>query len=61
MPLPKHIDERRVIAAVDPDKDVDGFHPVNLGRMVSGLPGFIPCTPLGCMKLIKQRVTIFRG
>ncbi len=54
MPLPKHIDERKVIEAVDPDKDVDGFHPVNLGRMVAGLPGFIPCTPLGCMKLVKH-------
>jgi methylenetetrahydrofolate dehydrogenase (NADP+)/methenyltetrahydrofolate cyclohydrolase len=54
MPLPHHIDERRVILAVDPDKDVDGFHPVNLGRLVSGVAGFIPCTPLGCMKLIKH-------
>ena len=54
MPLPKHIDERKVIQAVDPAKDVDGFHPVNAGHLVSGMPGFVPCTPLGCLKLIKS-------
>ncbi len=54
MPLPKHIDERKIIEAVDPAKDVDGFHPVNAGRTVGGLAGFVPCTPLGCMKLIKH-------
>ena len=54
MPLPKHIDERRVIEAVHPDKDVDGFHPVNAGKLFAGIPSFIPCTPLGCLKLIKH-------
>ncbi len=53
LPLPPHIDERRVTQAVDPDKDVDGFHPINAGRLMSNLPGFVPCTPLGCMHLIK--------
>lgn len=52
LPLPKGIDSSRVIMAVDPSKDVDGFHPVNLGRLVSGLPGFVPCTPAGVMDLI---------
>jgi methylenetetrahydrofolate dehydrogenase (NADP+)/methenyltetrahydrofolate cyclohydrolase len=54
LPLPGHIDERRVIEAVDPAKDVDGFHPINAGRLMSGMAGFVPCTPLGCLKLIKQ-------
>jgi methylenetetrahydrofolate dehydrogenase (NADP+)/methenyltetrahydrofolate cyclohydrolase len=54
LPLPRHIDERKVIEAVDPTKDVDGFHPINAGHLVSGLAGFVPCTPLGCLKLIKS-------
>jgi methylenetetrahydrofolate dehydrogenase (NADP+)/methenyltetrahydrofolate cyclohydrolase len=53
LPLPKQIDEQRVVQAVDPDKDVDGFHPLNLGRLVAGLPGFVACTPRGCLALIK--------
>jgi methylenetetrahydrofolate dehydrogenase (NADP+) / methenyltetrahydrofolate cyclohydrolase len=53
MPLPRHIDSSKVIAAVDPAKDVDGFHPINAGRLVLGLPGLVPCTPLGCMRLVK--------
>jgi len=47
LPLPKHLDERPVLEAIDPDKDVDGFHAVNVGRLWSGLPGLVPCTPLG--------------
>jgi len=53
MPLPQQIAAARVIAAVDPDKDVDGFHPLNVGRLASGLPALAPCTPLGCIKLAK--------
>jgi methylenetetrahydrofolate dehydrogenase (NADP+)/methenyltetrahydrofolate cyclohydrolase len=54
LPLPKQVDERRVIAAVAPDKDVDGFHPCNLGRLFSGHPLFSPCTPLGIMLLLAE-------
>ncbi|HEU0067603.1 MAG TPA: bifunctional methylenetetrahydrofolate dehydrogenase/methenyltetrahydrofolate cyclohydrolase FolD [Sphingomonas sp.] len=54
LPLPAHIDEARVIQAIDPDKDVDGFHPVNAGRLATGLPGFVPCTPLGCLMLLQD-------
>ena len=53
MPLPPQIDASHVIAAVDPDKDVDGFHPLNAGRLASGLPALAPCTPIGCVKLAK--------
>lgn len=53
MPLPPQIDTARVIASVDPAKDVDGFHPLNVGRLTAGLPGLVPCTPLGCIKLAK--------
>jgi methylenetetrahydrofolate dehydrogenase (NADP+)/methenyltetrahydrofolate cyclohydrolase len=52
LPLPKHIDTHRIIAAIDPAKDVDGFHPVNVGRLWSGLRGLVPCTPQGCMILL---------
>ena len=48
LPLPKHVDALTVVAALDPDKDVDGFSPVNIGRLATGIPGFAPCTPLGC-------------
>jgi len=54
LPLPGHISEDKVIEAVDPAKDVDGFHPVNLGKMTIGLPSFIPATPSGIMELIKR-------
>lgn len=54
LPLPKHIDETKVIRAIDPDKDVDGFHPENVARLVLGLPGFVPCTPTGCMRLLDE-------
>jgi methylenetetrahydrofolate dehydrogenase (NADP+)/methenyltetrahydrofolate cyclohydrolase len=53
MPLPTAIDASRIIAAVDPGKDVDGFHPLNVGRLNMGLPGLVPCTPLGCVMLVK--------
>jgi len=54
LPLPKHISDEKVINAIDPDKDVDGFHPVNVGKMVQGLPTFIPATPHGIMLLLKH-------
>jgi len=53
LPLPPQIDARKVIAAIDPAKDVDGFHPVNAGRLSAGLPALAPCTPLGCIHLAK--------
>jgi methylenetetrahydrofolate dehydrogenase (NADP+)/methenyltetrahydrofolate cyclohydrolase len=54
LPLPKQIDAQRVIAAIDPSKDVDGFHPLNAGRLASGLPALVPCTPMGCVLLAKS-------
>ena len=54
LPLPKHIDEEEVINAILPDKDVDGFHPVNLGRLLRGNPSFIPCTPYGIMVMLEK-------
>ena len=54
LPLPGHISENKVIQAIDPQKDADGFHPVNLGRMVIGLPGYLPATPFGIVELIKR-------
>ena len=54
LPLPNHIDELKVTEAIDPKKDVDGFHPMNLGNMVLSLPGFLPATPAGIMELLKR-------
>lgn len=54
LPLPKHIDENKVLLKINPDKDVDGFHPVNLGRLVIGLEGLVPCTPAGIVELLKR-------
>ena len=54
LPLPGHINERQVIEAIDPSKDVDGFHPVNVGRMVIGLPCFVSATPFGIVELLKR-------
>ncbi|MGE5107061.1 MAG: bifunctional 5,10-methylenetetrahydrofolate dehydrogenase/5,10-methenyltetrahydrofolate cyclohydrolase [Sphingobacteriales bacterium] len=54
LPLPKHISEDKVIEAINPDKDVDGFHPVSLGRMVAGLPSFIPATPYGILLMLEH-------
>ena len=61
LPLPAHIDEQKVIAAINPDKDVDGFHVVNAGRLAVGQPGFVPCTPLGCLMLLKDRLGSLSG
>ncbi len=54
LPLPKHIDKQKVIEAIDPSKDVDGFHPMNVGNLSSGYESSVPCTPLGCFLLIKE-------
>jgi methylenetetrahydrofolate dehydrogenase (NADP+)/methenyltetrahydrofolate cyclohydrolase len=54
MPLPKHLDSDAVIRAIDPAKDVDGLHPTSLGLLAQGRPGFVPCTPKGCMKLLAE-------
>ncbi|WP_065838792.1 bifunctional methylenetetrahydrofolate dehydrogenase/methenyltetrahydrofolate cyclohydrolase FolD [Campylobacter fetus] len=54
LPLPKHIDTNKVLEAIDPAKDVDGFHAINVGKLSSGLDGFVPCTPLGIMELLKE-------
>lgn len=61
LPLPKHIRESDVINAIDPDKDVDGFHPVNIGKMVQGLPAFVPATPHGIMLLLEHYKVITKG
>jgi methylenetetrahydrofolate dehydrogenase (NADP+)/methenyltetrahydrofolate cyclohydrolase len=61
LPLPPQIDERVIITRISPDKDVDGFHPVNAGRLAIGLHGFVPCTPLGCLKLIKGELGELSG
>ncbi|HKT86385.1 MAG TPA: bifunctional methylenetetrahydrofolate dehydrogenase/methenyltetrahydrofolate cyclohydrolase FolD [Novosphingobium sp.] len=61
LPLPTHMNEQEVIATINPDKDVDGFHVVNVGRLATGLPGFVPCTPLGCVMLLKDRLGPLSG
>lgn len=61
LPLPKHIDEQKVIEAIRPEKDVDGFHPVNVGRMSTGLPGFLPATPAGIVELLRRYDIPTRG
>ena len=61
LPLPAGIDSTRVIEAIDPAKDVDGFHPINVGRLSSGLPTLVPCTPRGCVMLAKQARTDLAG
>ncbi len=61
LPLPDHIDESRVIEAISPDKDVDGFHPVNAGRLLVGRSGFVPCTPYGIMKLLDHERVDLKG
>ena len=61
LPLPGHIDSNAVLGAIDPDKDVDGFHVVNAGRLAVGLPGLVPCTPLGCLMLLKDRLGDLSG
>lgn len=61
LPLPRHIDEARIIMAIDPDKDVDGFHPVNVGNMVIDRPCFLPCTPHGVLVLLREAGIETRG
>ena len=61
LPLPGHLDEQAVIAAISPDKDVDGFHVTNAGRLAVGQSGFVPCTPLGCMMLLTDRLGDLSG
>jgi len=61
LPLPPQIDERVIITRISPDKDVDGFHPVNAGRLAIGLHGFVPCTPLGCLKLLQGELGDLAG
>ena len=61
LPLPAHLDEQNVISAIDPDKDVDGFHISNAGRLAVGQMGYVPCTPLGCIMLLKDRLGNLSG
>jgi methylenetetrahydrofolate dehydrogenase (NADP+)/methenyltetrahydrofolate cyclohydrolase len=61
LPLPKQIDATRVIETIDPSKDVDGFHPTNAGRLASGIPSLVPCTPYGCLYLLKQELGDLTG
>jgi methylenetetrahydrofolate dehydrogenase (NADP+)/methenyltetrahydrofolate cyclohydrolase len=61
LPLPRHIDADKVITRIDPDKDVDGFHPINAGRLAVGIEGFVPCTPLGCLKLLRTQLGDLTG
>lgn len=61
LPLPAHIDATVVLDAISPDKDVDGFHVVNAGRLAVGLPGLVPCTPLGCLMLLKEQLGDLSG
>ena len=61
VPLPPHIDTRMVLRAILPDKDVDGFHPVNVGRLTTGIGGIVPCTPLGVMMLIESVIPDIKG
>ncbi|MBX3044608.1 MAG: bifunctional 5,10-methylenetetrahydrofolate dehydrogenase/5,10-methenyltetrahydrofolate cyclohydrolase [Candidatus Kapabacteria bacterium] len=61
LPLPKQINEFKVLNSISPDKDVDGFHPVNAGKLMLGLPGFVPCTPAGIMELFKRYEINLKG
>src|SRR5690606_36644201 len=61
VPLPPHIDTRTVLGAISPEKDVDGFHPVNVGRLSTGTGGIVPCTPLGVMMLLETVIDDFVG
>ena len=61
LPLPGHIDDGAVIDAIDPAKDVDGFHALNAGRLAVGADGLVPCTPLGCLMLLKDRLGDLAG
>ena len=61
LPLPKQIDSARVLETIEPGKDVDGFHPINAGGLATGLPSLVPCTPLGCLYLLKQELGQISG
>jgi methylenetetrahydrofolate dehydrogenase (NADP+) / methenyltetrahydrofolate cyclohydrolase len=61
LPLPPQVDTKRILEAVDPAKDVDGFHPVNLGKLVSGRPGLVACTPAGCMEILRRAEVKIEG
>jgi methylenetetrahydrofolate dehydrogenase (NADP+)/methenyltetrahydrofolate cyclohydrolase len=61
LPLPKHLDEGEVLLAIDPDKDVDGFHPTNIGKMVAGQKAFLPCTPHGVIQLLQRSGVTIEG
>ena len=61
LPVPKHIDSNKVLLAISPDKDVDGFHPINVGELVTGHPKFQPCTPFGVMKLLEKSGVAIEG
>ncbi|HEV2595712.1 MAG TPA: bifunctional methylenetetrahydrofolate dehydrogenase/methenyltetrahydrofolate cyclohydrolase FolD [Sphingomicrobium sp.] len=61
LPLPPHIDETAIILRIDPDKDVDGFHPMNAGRLAVGLEALVPCTPLGCLMLLRHELGNLSG
>ena len=61
LPLPKHISEKKIINLISPSKDVDGFHPENFGKLFMGDPKFIPCTPLGCLYLLKHEIDDIKG
>src|SRR6476661_9117984 len=61
LPLPAQIDAARVIETIDPAKDVDGFHPINAGRLATGLPSLVPCTPFGCLYLLKAELGDLSG
>jgi methylenetetrahydrofolate dehydrogenase (NADP+)/methenyltetrahydrofolate cyclohydrolase len=61
LPLPKQVDTKKVLEAVDPAKDVDGFHPVNLGKLVSGREGLVACTPAGCMEILRRNEIKIEG
>ena len=61
LPLPPHMDDKAVIAAIDPGKDVDGFHPLNVGKFSTGGDATIPCTPLGCLMLLKDQLGDLSG
>lgn len=61
LPLPKHLDEKKIINAVSPDKDVDGLHPISAGKLLTGQPGLVPCTPFGVMKLLEYMNVELKG
>jgi methylenetetrahydrofolate dehydrogenase (NADP+)/methenyltetrahydrofolate cyclohydrolase len=61
LPLPPQVEEGAIINAIDPAKDVDGFHVVNVGRLATGLPGMVPCTPLGCLMMLKETLGDLSG